>query len=191
MLYSRLVLINDYTMTQQLIVTILGTDKFGMLSAIAETVCEVGCNILDSRQAVFGQDFSLTMIIEGSQAAITKAEFAIPKTCQKLELLSLLKRTKRHCKQNLEHIADVVIVGENATGVIKKITGFFAQFTISVSAFRLKTLKNPDLSSDHPEHMKCKMVVSIPHTVSVDDVHVAFQSLMLELNLQGSIKQNH
>ena len=191
MLYSRTIHINDETMTQQLIVTILGTDKFGMLSAIAETVCEVGCNILDSRQAVFGQDFSLTMIIEGSQAAIAKAEFAIPQTCQKRELLCLLKRTKRHSKQNLEHIADVVILGENANGVIKKITGFFAQFAISVSAFRLKTLKNPNELINALDHMKCKMVVSIPHTVPVEEIEVAFQALMLELKLQGSIKQNH
>ncbi|WP_340679733.1 ACT domain-containing protein [Paraglaciecola sp.] len=178
-------------MPQQLIVTILGTDKFGMLSAIAETVCEVDCNILDSRQAVFGQDFSLTMIIEGSQAAIAKAEFAIPQTCQKRELLCLLKRTKKHTKQNLEHIADVVIMGENANGVIKKITGFFAQFTISVSAFRLQTLKKTSELPNSTDHMKCKMVVSIPHSVSVDHVQVAFQALMEELSLQGSIKQNH
>jgi glycine cleavage system transcriptional repressor len=159
-----------------------------MLSAIAETVCEVGCNILDSRQAVFGQDFSLTMIIEGSQAAIAKAEFAIPQTCQKLELLSLMKRTKQHCKQNLEHIADVVIMGENAKGVIKKITAFFAHYTVSVSAFRLTTLQQ---SPAEPEQMKCKMVVSIPHTISADEVEYYFLVLMRELNLQGSIKQNH
>lgn len=178
-------------MTQQLIVTILGTDKFGMLSAIAETVCEIGCNILDSRQAVFGQDFSLTMIIEGSQAAIANAEFAIPQTCQRLNLLCLLKRTKRHCKQNLEHIADVVILGENAAGVIKSITGFFAQFTISVSAFRLKTLKNPNELVTSPDQMQCKMVVSIPHSVVMEDVLVAFNGLMQSLNLQGVINQNH
>jgi glycine cleavage system transcriptional repressor len=178
-------------MTQQLVVTILGTDKFGMLSAIAETVCESGCNILDSRQAVFGQDFSLTMIIEGSQTAIAKAEFAIPQTCHKLELLCLLKRTKKHCKQNLEHIADVVIVGENTPGVIKKITAFFTEFTISVSAFRLTTTKKSDAVRDPIDSMKCKMVVSIPHALSVDEVEVAFQTLMTELQLHGTIKQNH
>lgn len=178
-------------MSQQLVVTILGTDKFGMLSAIANTVCDVGCNILDSRQAVFGQDFSLTMIIEGTQAAIANAEFAIPQTCHKLELLCLLKRTKRHCKQNLEHIADVVITGENANGAIKKITGFFAQFTISVSAFRLKTAKSANELNVGPDLMTCKMVVSIPHSISVTEVDIAFQSLLQELNLQGSINQNH
>lgn len=178
-------------MSQQLIVTILGTDKFGMLSAIAETVCEIGCNILDSRQAVFGQDFSLTMIIEGSQAAIANAEFAIPHTCQRLDLLCLLKRTKQHSKQNLEHIADVVIMGENSSGVIKKVTGLFTKFTISVSAFRLKTIKHPLEPTPTPDHIKCKMVVSIPHNIDITEVSNAFQFLMHELNLQGSINQNH
>ncbi|MEC7082918.1 MAG: ACT domain-containing protein, partial [Pseudomonadota bacterium] len=49
----------------QLIVTILGTDKSGILSEIATTVSEAQCNILDSRQAIYGKEFSLTMIIEG------------------------------------------------------------------------------------------------------------------------------
>ena len=191
MLYAQIAAQNIKNMSQQLVVTILGTDKFGMLSAIADTVCDVGCNILDSRQGVFGQDFSLTMIIEGSQAAIANAEFAIPQTCHKLELLCLLKRTKKHCKQNLEHIADVVIKGENANGVIKKITGFFARYTISVSAFRLKTLKDPNEPNASADQMTCKMVVSIPHNISVEEVEDAFQNLLQELNLQGSIKQNH
>ena len=47
---------------QQLIVTILGSDKTGILSEIASTVSEAQCNILDSRQAIYGQEFSLTMI---------------------------------------------------------------------------------------------------------------------------------
>ena len=63
---------------QQLIVTILGSDKTGILSEIASTVSEAQCNILDSRQAIYGQEFSLTMILEGSQSAITRAECAVP-----------------------------------------------------------------------------------------------------------------
>jgi glycine cleavage system transcriptional repressor len=65
---------NWLKMPQQLIITILGSDQFGVLSTLADTVSGVGCNILDSRQAVYGDDFSLTMIIEGSQSAITQAE---------------------------------------------------------------------------------------------------------------------
>lgn len=178
-------------MPQQLIITILGSDQFGVLSTLADTVSGVGCNILDSRQAIYGQDFSLTMIIEGSQSAITQAECLLPQTCQKHNLLSMMKRTKKHCKQNLEHLADVIIHGESMPGLIDLTTDFFKQRNISVSAFRLKFLDKSENDSASEKPMKCKMVISIPHELEVEKIESALQALLQPLNLQGSIKQNH
>ncbi|PKG97440.1 glycine cleavage system protein R [Paraglaciecola sp. MB-3u-78] len=182
---------NWLKMTQQLIITILGSDQFGVLSKLADTVSGVGCNILDSRQAVYGQDFSLTMIIEGSQSAITQAECLLPQTCQKHNLLSMMKRTKKHCKQNLEHLADVIIHGESTPGLIDQITDFFKQHNISVSAFRLKFLDKYENDSGRDNPMKCKMVISIPHDLEVEKIEHALQELLQPLNLEASIKQNH
>ena len=178
-------------MPQQLIITILGSDQFGVLSILADTVSGVGCNILDSRQATYGQDFSLTMIIEGSQSAITQAECLLPQTCQKHNLLSMMKRTKKHCKQNLEHLADVIIRGESTPGLIDQITDFLKQRDISVSAFRLKFLDQNENDSAREKRMKCKMVISIPHELEVEKIEYALQELLRPLNLQASIKQNH
>jgi glycine cleavage system transcriptional repressor len=180
-------------MTQQLIITILGSDQFGVLSKLADTVSGVGCNILDSRQAVYGQDFSLTMIIEGSQSAISQAECLLPQTCQKHNLLSMMKRTKKHCKQNLERLADVIIHGESTPGLIDQITDFFKQHNISVSAFRLKFLDENENENDSASdnHMKCKMVISIPHDLEVEKIEHALQALLQPLKLEASIKQNH
>lgn len=188
---ANLKVTNWLKMTQQLIITILGSDQYGVLSTLADTVSGVGCNILDSRQAIYGQDFSLTMIIEGSQSAITQAECLLPQTCQKHNLLSMMKRTKKHCKQNLEHLADVIIHGESTPGLIDQITDFFKQRNISVSAFRLKFLEQDEHASVSDKRMKCKMVISIPHELEVDKIEHALQELLQPLNLQGSIKQNH
>jgi glycine cleavage system transcriptional repressor len=182
---------NWLKMPQQLIITILGSDQLGVLSTLADTVSGVGCNILDSRQAVYGQDFSLTMIIEGSQSAITQAECLLPQTCQKHNLLSMMKRTKKHCKQNLEHLADVIIHGESTPGLIDQITDFFKQRNISVSAFRLKFLDKNENDSASEKPMKCKMVISIPHELEVEKIEHALQELLQPLNLQASLKQNH
>ena len=178
-------------MQQQLIITILGSAQLGVLSTLADTVSGVGCNILDSRQADYGQDFSLTMIIEGSQSAIAQAECLLPQTCQKHNLLSMMKRTKKHCKQNLEHLADVIINGESTPGLIDQITDFFKQRNISVSAFRLKFLDKDENDSASDKQMKCKMVISIPHELEVEIIEHALQELLQPLNLEGSIKQNH
>ncbi|MEP1445795.1 MAG: ACT domain-containing protein [Paraglaciecola sp.] len=178
-------------MQQQLIITILGSDQFGVLSTLADTVTGVGCNILDSRQAIYGQDFSLTMIVEGTQSAIIQAECLLPQTCQKHNLLSMMKRTKKHCKQNLEHLADVIISGESTPGLIDQITDFFTQRNISVSAFRLKFLDKDENDSANEKPMKCKMVISIPHELEVEKIEQALQELLHPLNLLGAIKPNH
>lgn len=178
-------------MPQQLIITILGSDQFGVLSKLADTVSGVGCNILDSRQAIYGEDFSLTMIIEGSQSAISQAECLLPQTCQKHNLLSMMKRTRKHCKQNLEHLADVIIRGESTPGLIDQITDFFKQRNISVSAFRLKFVDIDENGTANDKLMKCKMVISIPHELEVETIEDSLQELLKPLNLQGSIKQNH
>jgi glycine cleavage system transcriptional repressor len=178
-------------MNQQLIITILGAEQIGVLSTLAETVSGVGCNILDSRHAIYGQDFALTMIIEGSQRAITQAECLLPQTCQKHNLLSLMKRTSSHNKQNLEHLADVVIRGKSTPGLIDQVSHFFSTYNISVSAFRLKFVDNEHDHSDQEKRMKCKMVISSPHELVVKEIEQAFQTLLQPLNLQGEFKQNH
>ncbi|MCF2948952.1 glycine cleavage system transcriptional repressor [Paraglaciecola aquimarina] len=178
-------------MNQQLIITILGAKQIGVLSILAETVSGVGCNILDSRHAIYGQDFSLTMIIEGSPRAITQAECLLPQTCQKHDLLSLMKRTSAHNKQNLEHLADVVIFGTSTPGLIDQVSHFFADYKISVSAFRFKFVDSDSEQPDTEKKMKCKMVISIPHDLVVDEIEQAFQALLKPLNLQGEFKQNH
>lgn len=170
-------------MHQQLIVTILGDDNVGNLSRIAATVCEAGCSILDSRQAIYGQDFSLTMILQGSQSAISKAEFMLPQLCQQLNLLSMMKRTKKHAKQNLQHLADASFSGKDAVGVMSQVSAFFARQQIAINAFRQDTFNQQEI-----EMMQCKMVISLPQRAEIDDINQQFQTLMQQLHMQGSIQ---
>lgn len=175
-------------MKQQLIVTILGANEVGILSEIANAVSDTTCNILDSRQAIFGLDFSLTMILEGSQSAITKAEVRLPQICQKLDLLSMIKRTKRHCKQNLEHLVDVEISGADTPGVIYAVSTLLAEHNAAISALRQRTFTDKNTQN---EMMKIKMVASLPVDTDMVKLDAEFQSLICSLSLDGKIIENH
>ncbi|MDO6569109.1 ACT domain-containing protein [Alteromonas sp. 1_MG-2023] len=172
----------------QLIVTILGTDKTGILSEIATTVSEAQCNILDSRQAVYGQEFSLTMIIEGSQSAITRAECTVPPLCQRLDLLSMMKRTSHHEKQNLDHLFHVEFSGEDTAGLIEAVTGFFAKRNASISAFRQATYKAAKCVN---ECMRCKFVVNMPASEDFAALESELTALFEELNVTGKVVDKH
>lgn len=175
-------------MKQQLIVTIMGGNNVGILSELANTVSASGCNILDSRQAIYGQDFSLTMILEGSQSEITKAELKLPQTCQNHDLLSMMKRTKRHCKQNLEHLIDVEISGDDIPGVIHKVSTLLAKFDAAISALRQKTFTDQD---SQKEKMKVKFVASMPLEGDMAGLTIQFKQLLDSLQLDGKISENH
>jgi len=172
----------------QLIVTILGSDKTGILSEIATTVSAAQCNILDSRQAIYGQEFSLTMILEGSQSAITRAECTVPPLCQRLDLLSMMKRTSHHEKQNLDHLFHVEFSGEDTAGLIEAVTGFFAKRNASISAFRQATYKAAECKN---ECMRCKFVVNMPASEDFAALESELTALFEELNVTGKVVDKH
>ncbi|MFA3792286.1 glycine cleavage system protein R [Aliiglaciecola sp. SL4] len=175
-------------MKQQLIVTIMGGNNVGILSEISNTVSATGCNILDSRQAFYGEDFSLTMILEGSQLEITKAELKLPQTCQSHDLLSMMKRTKRHSKQNLEHLIDVQISGDDIPGVIHKVSTLLTSFDAAISALRQHTFTDQD---SQKEKMKVKFVASMPLEGDMAGLTSQFNALLDSFNLSGKISENH
>lgn len=171
-------------MKHQLIVTFLGANRTGILSEIANLVCEHQCNILDSRQAIYGEDFSLTMILEGSQSGISKVEWDLPKLCQQLDLLSMMKRTRHHNKQHLVHLADAEFTGTDAVCKIAEIIGFFAKKGVRITAFRQD-------NGDNDEAPTCKMVVNMPQELSVNELASDYETLLTSYSLSGYLHEKH
>ena len=173
-------------MKQQLICTFLGENRTGLLSQLAKAVNAAGCNILDSRQANFGTDFSLTMIIEGHHSEITKAEIALPALSSELELLSLLKRTKAHAKQNIEHLLSLEFSGPDTPGLLEKVSVFLSSHSASINALRQKSS-----SVDKSENVRCKIVVSIPDDLDVDAFSTTTKRFFDRLSLTCTITDKH
>ena len=171
-------------MKLQLIVTILGLNRPGILSAVAQTVAEAGCNILDSRQAIMGKDFSLTMIIEGGQTSITKAEIKLPMLCHEHDLLSILKRTSEHCKQNIEHLFSLEFGGVDSLGIVKTVTALFAKHQVSVTALRQQTFVDKQTGANM---MRCKMMLSAPAQVCYSGLETALNDTLDTLGLSGKL----
>lgn len=172
-------------MESQLIVNILGTSALVALSNITACISKGNCNILDSRHAQYGTDFSLTMIVSGSQSAITRLEMELSTLCVNDDLLCLMKRTSGHKKQNIEQIINLSFNGVDASGVMNNVIHALTPFEVHVSALRQKTYKQ------HGETIvDCKMILTTPKTtdLSVFDTHI--KSVLNEMNLHGKISHN-
>ena len=174
-------------MNQQIIVNIVGPDKLGILSEISACMHDKGCNILDSRHAIYGRDFSLSMIVEGSQSAVTKLELQLSSLCMQHDLLSMIKRTSGHAKHNLEQLIHLEFSGEDAKGIIKQVTSFLAQRQVSVSAFRQRTFIDKNRGV---ECVKCKMVLNATKEFDLVNFDTEIKQLMCSLGLSGKVTHN-
>jgi len=193
-------------MSQQLIVNILGTASLESLSIISACISENECNILDSRHALYGTDFSLTMIVSGSASAMTHLELALSTMCVQHDLLCMMKRTSGHIKQNLDQLIQLSFSGQDKPGLIQKVSAAVAKCGLSVSALRQQAWQNspsenaistsPTLgaqfapSTPSVPTLKCKMILSAPKETDLSAFDNDIKRLLHDLGLHGQIVHN-
>ncbi|MFT5163995.1 MAG: glycine cleavage system transcriptional repressor, partial [Alteromonadaceae bacterium] len=136
--------------TQYLVVTAIGTDRTGIISDLTRLVNDCSCNILDSRMAIFGLEFTFIMLLSGDRMAISKVENSLPSTSHELGLLTMMKRTSRHevPADNQSYVIDYI--GPDIPGTLSNVTQFLATKHISVSC--LKADAYTDQSSNSINH---------------------------------------
>ena len=169
-------------MKTQLIVNVLGADKLGILSLIAGCISDNNCNILDSRHAIYGQDFSVTMISSGTEHDITRLEIALSTLCVEHELLCMMKRTSGHIKQNIEQLITLKFAGEDSSGLMQTVTKLLAGELVSISAVRQKVKSKNDVS-----FVECKMILSAPADLDLVEFDSKVKSALYGLGLSGRI----
>ena len=84
---------------QQLVLTAIGEDRSGIVSELTQLVSDCSCNIIDSRIAILGREFTFIMLLSGDMAAISRVEHTLPVKGMELGLLTMMKRTNNTLSQ--------------------------------------------------------------------------------------------
>lgn len=163
-------------MTQYLVFTAVGTDRTGILSEITALTSEFGCNVVDSRMAILGNEFTLIMLLSGTKPAINQFEIRLPLLAHSLQLLTISKQTSEHLPFNISKSADIYLSGEDSLGQLKKLTRFFAKRKIDVSSLKAVTDKATGL-------VKSYISINIPHDVEYSMLEEDFKALCKKLHL--------
>lgn len=121
-----------------LVVTAMGTDRPGIVNELTKIVTQSNCNIVDSRLAVFGNEFTLILLLSGNWNAITRFETDLSVRSAQLELVTLMKRTKEHKLVHYEGQVSVKLDGKDAPGCIGQFTEYLAIEQIDLCSFRTR-----------------------------------------------------
>ncbi|MBV7317019.1 glycine cleavage system protein R [Shewanella sp. NIFS-20-20] len=172
-------------MTNYLVVTAMGADRPGLVSKLSRLASDCECDIIDSRMALFGNEFTLIMMMAGSWSAITKIETSLPQLSVELDLLTVMKRTSKHTPPNFVSRIEVSLQGKDQRGSIKRITEFLAERGLDIAAFRSHSedANLPDVN----QHMY--LAINIPEKVDLEKLEQQLQQLADEMHLSLSIKR--
>ncbi len=163
---------------QHLVVTAIGTDKTGIISDLTRLVNECSCNILDSRMAIFGQEFTFIMLLSGDRMAISRIENSLPAISHELGLLTMMKRTSRHKSLTAKQSHIIDYIGPDIPGTLSKVTEFLAQHNVSISSLKADSINEHD--ADSVSH-KSSLTVQMPDKTSLDEFKKSFSVLCQSL----------
>ena len=170
-------------MTNYLVVTAMGADRPGLVSRLARLASDCDCHIVDSRMALFGNEFTLIMMISGSWSAITKIETLLPSLSVELELMTVMKRTSKHVPKNFVSRIEVIFTGEDQRGTMKSITQFLADRSLDLAAVRSHAEDNEGLQTQ-----SIFLAINIPEKVDLAKLESTIYQLAEDMNLECSIK---
>jgi glycine cleavage system transcriptional repressor len=169
-------------MSQYLVLTAMGADRTGCVSELTKLASECECNILDSRMAIFGSEFTFIMLLKGDARAINKIEVRFPAVAHSLELITMMKRTSGHRTFDLVKHYQAEYAGIDQPGILKSMTAFFATRKIDISS--LKSEIDPDTNI-----MSANILFALTERISFEELEHDFLELCQQTDVQGYIKK--
>ncbi|MBW3164050.1 glycine cleavage system protein R [Ferrimonas balearica] len=166
-------------MTQYLAVTAMGTDRPGIVNKLATLTASCDCDIIDSRVAIFGNEFSLIMLVGGSYSAIARLENELPMHAAQWELLTICKRTSEHTAVDFTSRLVVEFEGQDRRGTMKQITQFLADRELDLAGFS----SNARQSEDGSGLQQVEVRINATARVDLDALEANLSDLAGELNL--------
>ncbi|WP_117235171.1 glycine cleavage system protein R [Vibrio maerlii] len=171
---------------QHLVVTAVGTDRPGICNQVVHLATQAGCNIVDSRIALFGNEFTLIMLVSGSNANITRVETMLPLLGQEHELITMMKRTSPHEELDNSYTLEAFIESDDRIGLTEQFTEFFADRNIGLSSLSAQTIKGSKVHTSQ-DQFHISMTALVDANCNLMQLQEEFEQLCQQQGVTGSL----
>ncbi|PSV24191.1 MULTISPECIES: glycine cleavage system protein R [unclassified Photobacterium] len=172
-------------MEHYLVITAVGTDRPGISDEITHLVTQCGCNIVDSRIALFGSEFTLIMLLSGNNNAISRIESTLPLKGQEHDLITVIKRTSKHQQRFFPYTADFHVEANDSPGLIKQFTHFMASRHIDISTLSANTVESQTVETMNK--LILQISTNLPEDCNLMTLQEEFETLCHSLSAKGSV----
>jgi glycine cleavage system transcriptional repressor len=170
-----------------LVINAIGRDRPGISHQLFRLISHIGCNIIDSKISLFGEEFTLMMFISGSTVQVTQAETQLSRFCAENQLLSTMKRTELPTKTKPTYRLEANIECSDRRGIVETFTEFYASKNIDIDSMTAKTINIETTDNQSEQRFQISGVAHVDDTVNLMQLQEDFDQMCSEHNIQGTL----
>ena len=163
-----------------LILTAVGPDRVGLVEKISQFIAQHGCNIEDSKMAVFCGEFALIILISGESGTL----FKVANDYRELEIatgLAISIKTPAARKPPESYIPYTLTAScMDHPGIVYQISAILSSFGINIKSMETKTYAAP--VSGAPI-FRLEAVISVPSEINIDSLRERFAEIRKQENI--------
>jgi glycine cleavage system transcriptional repressor len=163
-----------------LILTAVGPDRVGLVEKISQFIARHGCNIEDSKMAVFCGEFALIILISGESGNL----FKVANDYRELEIatgLAISIKTPA-ARQLPESYVPYTLTAScmDHPGIVYQISAILSSFGINIESMETKTYAAP--VSGAPI-FRLEAVISVPSKININSLRERFAEIRKQENI--------
>ena len=163
-------------MTASLVLTVIGRDRPGLVSALAEQAAAFGANWLDSRMAHLAGHFAGMVHLEVADDRVEPLIAAL----RGLDAAGLHVEATRAtgAVAVAGRVLALELVGQDKPGIVREVSGALARCGVSIETFESEVTSG---AMSGEALFRARARLRVPESVSVDELRQAMESLAQEL----------
>lgn len=171
-------------MSEQLVITALGSDRPGIVDQLSKVLYTQQLNIEDSRMSSLGGEFAMLLLVSGEADAITDFISNSASIAAALDMQLQLKQTRPTLRENklLPYVVEVVAMDH--PGIVHNLASFFASRQINIVDLETDCYPAPHTGTPM---FSIQMTIGIPADMPIKKLRAEFLQVCDELNMDASM----
>lgn len=163
-----------------LILTAIGPDRIGLVQKIAAFISRQGCNIEDSKMAVFCGEFAVIVLISGDHADLEKVSLNYREIEEETGLATSVKRPLTRAPVQAFLPYKLTVSCMDHPGVVYRISGILSGLGVNIESMETKTHAAP--VSGTPI-FQLEADLAVPTKTNVNQLRERFNEIQREENI--------
>ena len=166
----------------QLLVCAVAQVSFPLLMQFTKRVFDTGCNLIDARLAVLGQEVTLVAQIAGTWDQIAKLETALARLEREDQVGMLVRRTTERTLTGVNLPYAVEVVSADRPGLLHQVNDFFSRRGVLIDSV---TSSRYCAQQTGAEMFTAQFALAVPSSMPVAHLREEFLDFCDHLNLDA------